>query len=157
MAKRREIKRRLKIIRVKGRSRSGVYGSYYQLNRTSGVKMLHERVSSMKNLKFPLSLLRSVENEFRLLKRAAKKKLAPKPRYICLVERNKKFGLGIVQQHLGNTRLADLPHINHDFIADDLYRKLRKLKIEHCDLHNENVMFRRGRYYAIDFGEARGL
>lgn len=60
-------------------------------------------------------------------------------------------------QHLGNTRLSDvnreLQYVRKGLHWEDhLYQQLSDVGIRHGDLHTGNIMFYKGRGWAIDFG-----
>jgi RIO-like serine/threonine protein kinase len=79
--------------------------------------------------------------------------IVPRCYGVRIVRRGKSFRVGILMQHLGNKRLADLslPDKKISGIYDKLHDGLISFGVEHKDLHDENIMFFKNKFYAIDF------
>jgi tRNA A-37 threonylcarbamoyl transferase component Bud32 len=142
----RKIRRNLK------RAPRGGNGIYIQLSSKRGIKILrHCEYKSFEEL-IRYDAMRSMYQEAAVMKRA--KVLYP---YIpnCYGVRMLKvdsfYTIGIIIQHLGNKRIGDVLE-NYPSIIVDLERTFWKLGINHHDMHANNVMYFRGKYWVIDFG-----
>lgn len=83
--------------------------------------------------------------------------MSPKGYGVVLVQRGNYWRVGIVMEHLGATRLADLGYDEDriEAIVERLVDRLDSVGVIHADLHEWNVMVKienkRNKYFAIDF------
>lgn len=147
------------VLNVLDSEASGSFGTYHVLNAEQGIKVLPECSETIAKAKLTCDY-EDAKAEAYALNRAKTSGIAPKCFGVRIVQ-DKASGLyysGIVMQDLGQTTLYDrmCNGIVDDRRAYEIKERLRKelLKfgIEHDDLHEENIMFYKGKYYAIDFG-----
>lgn len=131
---------------------SGAYGSYFRIGRKRGLKVLRGSFRSMaaayNSPEFDLA-----KEEAELLKLAEDSGVVPECFGVRVVKRGTVFRVGILMQHLGNKTLADLnqDEMYEADIHDQLKDALDHCGINHGDLHTRNIMFFKGKFYAIDF------
>lgn len=138
----------------------GIDAHYIKLSKKKGIKVYRYRFKSMEDKGFQYAYSKALF-EVRMLKRARKVyKHIPwcyGLRVIRLQEEG--FCIGIILQHLGNTPLDVIlrtKESGYDFetgenVIDKIHQKLRKGQIYHFDLHQDNIMVHKGRFYVIDF------
>jgi RIO-like serine/threonine protein kinase len=134
--------------RIKGPR--GSYGMYVKISNLRGIKLLHGSFRSMKSAADSYQM-ENAKKEAELLEKAYVSGVVPKCYGVKIVKRGTVFRVGIEMQHLGNTRLSDVPSADQWRIARELREALLNVGIRHSDLHNYNVMKKGKKYYAIDF------
>jgi RIO-like serine/threonine protein kinase len=134
------------------RSGSGSYGEYFKLGKGKGVKLLRGRWET-KAKALNSRAWRLANKEADLLDIAKDSKVVPKCYGAKIVKSDKQFRVGIVMQHLGNTTLNEtgLMDEEHSDVRDILMEALEDVGIIHTDLHGDNIMYYRKKFYAIDF------
>lgn len=136
----------------KSKTPKGAHGTYFKLTRTRGIKVLkgsfRSLASAYNSYTFDLA-----KEEAELLVMAEHTGIVPKCYGVRVVRRGHSYRVGILMEHLGNKTLEDM-NFNIDKeskIYDNLNETLNLAGIEHSDLHSKNIMFHRGKCYAIDF------
>lgn len=134
------------------RTRSGAFGTYFKLTRTKGIKVLNGRFRTLEAA-YNSYIFDQAKSESEILKIAEASKVVPKCYGVRVVRHGKSFRVGILMQYLGNKRLSDLDLSDKEEsnIYDKLNDALSHAGVEHNDLHTHNIMFHKGKYYAIDF------
>lgn len=131
----------------------GGYGMYFRVGRFKGVKLLKGGFKSFHSaLNSPQ--MRKAMKEAELLYKAEGSGVSPKCYGTTIVKRGKGgFRVGILMEHLGNVRLADLDDDKFDYeeVTQNLIGRLEAYGIDHLDLHEWNIMYKNGQFYAIDF------
>jgi tRNA A-37 threonylcarbamoyl transferase component Bud32 len=137
----------------------GVYGKYFKLSKTKGIKILISTGFKTRETALESWAFRKAKKEMKLLKKASKSKIVPKCYGVKIVwnEKRSLFEVGIIMQHLGETTLAN--HIKkykkykekETSILDKLQETIKKYKIKHNDLHANNVMIFKNKFFVIDF------
>jgi RIO-like serine/threonine protein kinase len=133
-------------------SGSGSFAEYFKLGKGKGVKLLRgshrTRASALKSRNWALA-----HREADLLDAAYCSKVVPKCYGVKLVKYGNHYRVGIVMQHLGHTKLneTNLNLSEGSDIRDLILEALEDVGITHTDLHSENIMVYRGKFYAIDF------
>ncbi len=141
-----------KIRRSLKRAPNGSNGVYIQLSSKRGVKILRYEHPSIDSI-IQCNIHKLVYEEARTMKRA--KQLYP---YIpeCYGVKMFKiynfYTMGIIIQHLGNKRISD--------VTDDCYPTIERLEKElyafgicHNDIHSNNIMYFKNKYWVIDFDD----
>lgn len=145
------------LIKLKSKSGpKGSYGSYHKLTRTKGVKVLKGSYKSVMDAINSYQMEEAMKERDLLLK-VQHSGMTPKCYGVAIVEWGKKFRVGIVMEHLGETRLSDLG-LDEDEESDimaELEDKICNFGINHTDIHSYNVMFKNRKYYVIDFSPER--
>lgn len=143
--------------------KGGSWAEYIQISAKKGIKLFRGRCSSIEEL-FKSREFEVASNEVKKLKKS--RKLYP---YIpaCyglkIMRIRDVYKIGIVLQHLGDRRASDnIPSYGHpqytnisEKIHNDIWTiqtELRRAGINHNDLHTDNVMIFKDRYWPIDFG-----
>lgn len=130
----------------------GAFGKYFQVTPTRGVKVLR---GSFRNLEsaYNSHIFDMAREESEILKVAQNSGVVPKCYGVRIVRRGNRYYVGILMQHLGNKRLSDMKVSvdKESQIYDDLNDALEDAGIGHNDLHAGNIMYYKGKYYAIDF------
>lgn len=148
-------------IKRKNMTNGGAYGTYYYVGEGKGVKVFNNPDSyETHSFSTPGEARDSLawqdaEMEARYLRIAQPSGVVPKC-YGAKVIRTEdgKYAVGIVLEHLGRMTLRrKLPrgHRRQDAIYEKLLKQLGKYGVNHYDLHPENVMWYKGKFYAIDF------
>ncbi len=155
-----DVKTSERISHFKGESPDGMFGSYVRAGKKRGIKILYGSYDRLEALKHSDEYKAACKEAalLRLIRHRGFKGV-PKCYGVIVICRKRSLGnrpyynVGIVMQHLGSTRLADaIPSADRDHpIANRLRMKMEKFGIYHGDLHANNIMVYKGRYYAIDF------
>lgn len=131
---------------------SGAFGVYFKLREGKGIKVLEAKfrsqVAAYNSYEFDLA-----KEEAEILKAAQESGVVPKCYGVRIVRRGNGFHVGILMQHLGNKTLRKLRYNweKQSDIYDSLNDALEDVGVKHNDLHVDNIMYYRGKYYAIDF------
>jgi len=142
------------LILPKRKSSKGSYGSYFKLNRSKGVKVLRGSFKSI------IAAMNSRKMEAAIQERDYLNKaynshdpISPYCHGVTLIQSGSNIRIGIVMQHLGEMTLRNcvLNEDEKDEIIESLEHMLLERGIDHRDLHEDNVMIKDGKYYAIDF------
>ncbi len=150
------MKKRTLTVKDRQRKNGGAFGTYYKLSPRRGVKVLDAAYDTIKEAKQSVTY-RAAKEEAWLLKKAYKSKITPKCYGIKIVEVDGYYSVGIVMTHMGDLTLSEFMRTRkakkfyHRNIEGELLKKLDKVGITHCDLHNHNIMVRGNKFYAIDF------
>jgi tRNA A-37 threonylcarbamoyl transferase component Bud32 len=152
MTKKAIIKKKLSKITISQEisGKEGSFGVYVQISSKLGIKIVGG-TSVEKHFK---EYLKEAIHEARNLREARKRvSFVPRCYGVQSFKIDGKSRIGILMQHLGKKRLENM-NINNDYdVRHCLKNRLLKVNILHDDLHNANVMFYKGRYYVIDFGQ----
>lgn len=148
----------MEVIKLPSRTRGpkGGYGMYFYLGDGRGVKILKGIFRSRKAAENSHQR-QMADKEYGYIKAAEGSRVSPKGYGVVLVQRGQYWRVGIVMEHLGATRLADLGFNDYaiDRIIERLVDRLDSVGVVHADLHEWNVMVKtqnkRNRYFAIDF------
>lgn len=133
----------------------GSNGTYIQLSKKRGIKITMSKYpdkgSAIRSYEF-----RYVCKEADALRSArARYRYVPKCYGVEIVKIEDYYTIAIVLQHIGTQTLLEKltkeEDINEDEIIQYVYKELRKRGIVHWDVHAKNIMFYKGRYWAIDF------
>lgn len=139
-------------------AKSGLYGRYFKINETKGVKVLmpyYDSVSLAKKY-----LLESAEEEHERLIAAEPSGVSPKDAKIVIVrikmnENVTKYSIGIEMEHVGDKTLYDtnIGQCSEKFteIENFLHEKLKKCGVYCRDWHEGNIVMNGDKYYRIDF------
>ena len=131
---------------------SGQYGTYFRIGKKRGLKVLRGTFRSIQSA-YNSATFDLAKEEASLLEMAYESGVAPKCFGVRIAKRGSVFRVGILMQHLGNKTLADL-NLDEDKeskIHDRLKLELEVVGLDHCDLHNRNIMFYKSKFYAVDF------
>jgi predicted Ser/Thr protein kinase len=129
-------------------SSSGCSGSYIQIDKNKGIKLLCETYPNLRQAT-QYALPRAIEEFNNAVKVRKVFKLAPKMYgYKIIKLHSGNYVAGIIQQHLGNTVVYDT---KIEGATSTIRKRLGKVKIYHDDLHQKNIMYHKGKLYVIDF------
>lgn len=140
----------------------GDFGTYFRLGKYVGVKLV--RVAELYRGTVTHLKYQTVLGEYERQLHAYKAGLAPKPHAMVVVRHKGRRYLGITMRFMANGTLAqaypeaykDNDHPNYDVvraIRGNLRSRLQaETGIYHGDLHENNVVRGKRRWYAIDFG-----
>lgn len=151
----------LKLNRRKNSDGSGAYGEYYKLSRSKGVKIIGHVDSgngcySINELKQDWSYKDAIK-ELKLLKRAYRSGVTPKPYHVAAVKIGSIYHAGIVMEHIDGYggELDDDDYVPDYVLKDALHALEKKSGLKHKDVHNGNYIFKKTKYgwklYLIDF------
>lgn len=140
---------------------SGCFGSYHRVGKDMGIKVLEGCFETEADAKNSCNW-QDAQEEAYAMRRAQKSGIAPKC-YGVYVVRNSdsaegNYYVGILMQHLGQNLLGHrmdkgiVSGMRQEDIQDEIRKKLLKVGVEHGDLHRENVIYFKRKYYALDFG-----
>jgi RIO-like serine/threonine protein kinase len=142
----------------------GAFGRYVKLSPSLGIKLIYTKHdyygdNASKRLKGFRSIAKAIQSwawreaniEADLLFAAQDSGVVPRCYGATVVMVGSRYHVGILMQHLGGKPLSE--HENYDSVEvfDYLHDKLEELGIYHGDLHEDNIMVYRGKYYAVDF------
>ena len=147
--------------------KEGGYGLYCKVSKRRGVKVIDYYGSSYTTIK---SLKRSsaykdAVKELNLLKKARKRSnLVPNGYEVVAVKIPGVYRIyvGILMLHIPGKVVGNCANMEWDSyniscgpsLKETLEDKLKSKGIYHSDLHDENVIYRKGKFYAIDFSPA---
>lgn len=129
----------------------GSYGDYWKLSETRGIKVLRKDFNTIKQAKNSNSMAEAqLESDFFI--KSKKTGVVPECFGTRIVMVGSHFRVGILMEHLGETRLMDYRgDADHYQVRKQLEQKFIDIGIQRNDLHNENIMVKDGKFYAIDF------
>jgi tRNA A-37 threonylcarbamoyl transferase component Bud32 len=140
----------------------GAFGKYVKLSPSLGIKLIYtkgEYYDDMRKFKGFRSISKAIQSwtwreaniEADFLFAAQESGVVPRCYGATVVLVGSRYHIGILMQHLGGKALAD--HENYDSVEvfNYLHDRLEDLGIYHGDLHEDNIMVYRGKYYAVDF------
>lgn len=130
---------------------AGVHGTYYKLSPHVGIKLIHSKVYPSVKRALASRAFRLASDEAAILVHAEETGVVPKCYGVTVVSVKSGFRVGVLMQHLGQTTLADTEHYDDADIYDQLMESLEEVGIYHGDLHEDNIMVYRGKFYAVDF------
>ena len=131
----------------------GDYGSFYPTSKLRGVKVLVTQYESIADLLASSAMIRAKE-EADLLTSAYVTGIVPKCFGVVIVKKSKtRYHAGIQMQLLGTKTLHKVMDDEElrESIKDGLKNTLKGYGFNHKDLHANNVMVYKGKYWAIDF------
>lgn len=130
----------------------GSFSTYYRVSRARGLKVLKGSYRSLQAA-YNSYGFQMAKEESDLLEIAAYSGVTPECFGVRVARSGSRYRVGILMQHLGNKRLSDLnlSCAKMSAIYDKLDYELSHAGIDHNDLHLDNIMFHKGKFYAIDF------
>lgn len=148
------ISEKLKLVMSTSKRTSGVFSRYYKISRTKGIKILWGRYVTVERAKLNKVYAEAHIEALNLTIAKDRFYYVPKCYGVKILKIKDKYAVGILMQHLGENTLgySNLYPINSNRIIRKLEVDLRKAKIYHGDLHEQNVMYYNSRWYVIDFG-----
>ena len=132
-------------------SMGGIHGDYYRLSNAVAVKVVHSKVYSTIRKAQNSAAYRNALDEAAIIALAEETGVVPRCYGVTLVAVRGGYRVGILMQHLGQVTLADSEHYDDSEVYEHLYETLKDVGIDHHDLHEDNIMFYRGKFYAVDF------
>lgn len=133
---------------------SGVSGIYYKLNEKVGVKILEGKPFKTIAGAKRSERMEEAKSEAQNLQDAYETGIVP----ACFgtgIFRSPgntvEYNVGVVMQHLGSRTLSTLKKVDKSAVVHQLLDQLEEFGINHEDLHEENIMLFRCKYYVIDF------
>lgn len=142
--------------KIKNESGSGCFGSYYQVSKHRGLKVLATAYDTVREL-LTSSTYSDAKQEYKILKRLRNSKFTPKPYGIKIIQEGQEYKVGILMQHLGNRTLSSTvcSERRGNRVSQMLLEVLEHYGIVHKDLHWGNIMVKtvngKKQYFAIDF------
>lgn len=142
---------------LKGRQSKGegCFGAYYQISKRRGVKVFFDDSYSTIEEAINSREYKKAVKESNILQTLTKRgsDFTPKSYGVKIIKKDGFYRIALVMQHLGTTDICDrdLDKKKENKIIKSLRKKLRELKFNHTDLHTNNVMWFRKKYWAIDF------
>lgn len=140
---------------------NGSYGEYYRLPNGKGLKVLSVPGEARMDNLLESGRWQEAVIEAENLKKAERSKVVPKCYGVVAVRMGKLYYPGILMEHIRGIMLSDIADDVYAQISDQAYpllrEKLKKLKMVHMDLHDENIIVQEARdgsfkFFAIDFG-----
>jgi RIO-like serine/threonine protein kinase len=130
----------------------GAHGSYVKLSPSLGVKIIHSVKFNNIAKAYRSRAYRNALREAYILNVAFESGVVPRCYGVTLVRVKKGYRVGVLMQHLGSTPLFESEFCDKFSEAfDEINDRLIELGIVHNDIHDENVMVYRGKFYVIDF------
>lgn len=129
----------------------GAHGSYIKLSPSLGLKVIHSVKYKSRAKAYRCRAWREARLEAELLDIAFESGVVPRCYGATLVKVKSGFQVGVLMQHLGSTTLSNSKFYDEFDVQEDINNKLEELGIYHGDLHEDNIMVYRGKFYAIDF------
>jgi len=130
---------------------AGVHGEYVKLSPQMGIKLIHSKLFRTQAKAMRSQAWKLAMQESRYLQLAFESGVVPRSYGVSLVKVRSGFRVGVLMQHLGATPLCNSEFYDSLEVFDDINERLLEVGISHADLHEDNVMVYRGKYYAIDF------
>jgi|GEM_PF-5556526 len=130
---------------------SGIHGAYIKLSPSVGIKIVHSPAYRSKAKAYRSRAYRRAKEESETLQYAYETGVVPRCYGVMLVKVKSGFRVGVLMQHLGTLTLSNSEFYDNADVFDDINDKLKEIGIFHGDLHEDNVMVYRGKFYAIDF------
>lgn len=131
---------------------AGAHGYYIKLSPSLGVKVIHSPIYRNKTKAYKSFAWREARLEARILDMAFETGIVPRCYGATIVRVKGGYRLGVLMQHLGNKTLGESAHYyDESDISVAIHEKLEEIGIYHQDLHEDNIMVYRGKFYAIDF------
>lgn len=127
----------------------GSYGIYFELSASVGLKVIRTAKDFPTVAKAVSSrTFKRAQKEAELLDLAFETGVVPRCYGITIVKARRGYAVGILMQHLGHQTVEEAQESEaYDFITD----ALAEHGIKHKDLHRNNIMVYRGKFYAVDF------
>lgn len=134
----------------------GVFGFYVQVSPTRGLKVLSKGYGSLSALKQSQTYTQAAL-EAKHLRQAQRSGVVPRCFGLQVVKYGRRFQVAIKMSHLGTNNLwdADVSDWKFNKIQRSLSQALKQVGLKHEDLHEGNIMFWQGKYFAIDFTPER--
>lgn len=130
---------------------TGVHGAYVKLSNTMGIKVIHSKPFRTQAKAYRSQAYKLAVRESYNLQVAYDSGVVPRCYGIMLVKTKAGYRVGVLMQHLGATPLAKSDFYDSHEVFDDLTERLKEVGIYHADLHEDNIMVYRGKFYAVDF------
>lgn len=140
----------------KGCTGEGDYGSFFKIDKGIGVKVLTQDFDTLEEL-LKSKTWEYARNEATMLEAAFCTGIVPECYGPAPVLRRGKYYAGIVMQALGRTTLYRrcMAEDHEESVKDTLKSILSDHGFIHKDLHANNIMWYRRKYWAIDFDSRR--
>lgn len=129
----------------------GVHGGYIKLSPSVGIKIIHSRIYKSRAKAFRSRTYYLANEEAEILKVAYDSGVVPRCYGPTVIAVPGGFKVGVLMQHLGSLTLSESVFYEDNEIYDNITERLGELGIKHFDLHEDNIMVYRGKFYAIDF------
>ncbi len=143
------------------KSGSGLYAHYYILNdKSRGIKLFKDKFTTfnraMKSTRHASALL----EYFTMAKASKRVSIVPKPYGVYVILFRNFYRVGILMQHISGISLEKklkkekkhIKGIHFDYpIIQKLKVILKKKGIFHYDLHDDNIIYSKGKYWVIDW------
>lgn len=142
----------------------GSFGRYVKLSNSVGIKLIYtngkyEGENALRKLKGFRSVAEAMRSwtwreanmEADILFQAQESGVVPICYGATVVMVGSRYHIGILMQHLGGKPLSETSHYGEADVYEYLYEKLEECGVSHGDLHEDNIMVYRGKFYAVDF------
>jgi RIO-like serine/threonine protein kinase len=130
----------------------GAHGRYVKLSPSLGIKVIHSPLFKSIAKAYKSHAYRQAKKEAELLTSAFESGVVPRCYGVTLVKIGNRFKVGVLMQHLGSTPISESDFYDQVSEAyDEINDSLMELGIYHNDLHEDNIMVYRGKFYAVDF------
>lgn len=132
---------------------SGCYGTYIQLTKKLGVKVIgcgsiHRNVVIEEDMKHTAKEAKTAKKVRRIYKNT------PKCYGIRMFKAKERYYACILYQHLGKIRVYDIKDWDRaEMATENMREQLKKRNIYMDDLHKKNIMFFKGKFWLIDMGQ----
>lgn len=129
----------------------GQHGWYVKLSPSVGVKVIKSSIYKSKAKAYKSRAYRLATQESANLQLAFETGVVPRCYGVTIVKVKRGYQVGILMQHLGTLTLSNSEFYDTFDIYEGICDKLEEVGIYHQDLHEDNVMVYRNKFYAIDF------
>lgn len=139
---------------IEGASYSGwgCYGKYYQLSSTKGIKVIQGCFNTIEEVINSDELNQAIQEAVLLKQARARYEYIPKCYGVKIISFGGSYKVGILMQHLTGPLAEDFcDYEEYDQVRATLTKTLRDKGIVHSDLHGNNVIRYKDKWWVIDF------
>lgn len=140
-----------RIVREKNSSGAGCYGSYFILSSSKGMKILREKYDDYEDVMESYALQSAIKEASLLKEARSRYEYIPKCYGVRIIEKDGKYRVGIILQHLDGKLGGQCEHYEERDVRRELEKQLEKKGITHNDLHSENCIWYKEKWWVIDF------
>lgn len=135
---------------MSGFAPSGCSGRYIQLTKRIGIKVYYCDYETRESaIKYGV---KEAAHEAKMARKIRKiYHNVPRCFGVKILKIEDKWHVGILLQHLGDERISDVKEkIDPYRVVDSIRSQFDRRKIYHSDLHHNNVMYFKGKFWVID-------